>query len=74
MGTITIDTHGNEALEREAEELRLPQHKMPHCAEDAQGRAVWHLDPDSKGMVISFDPGLFCVREEEGVVTIERIF
>ena len=73
MGTITIDTHGNEGLEREAEELGLSQHKTKP-AEDAQGRAVWHLDPDSKGMVISFDPGLFCVREEEGVVTIERIF
>jgi hypothetical protein len=73
MGTITIDTHGNEGLEREAEELGLSQHKTKP-AEDARGRAVWHLDPDSKGMVISFDPGLFCVREEEGVVTIERIF
>ena len=72
MSTITLDTHGNEALEREAERLRLPRHKMPPCAEDAQGRAVWQLDPDSKGMVISFDPGIFNAREEEGVVTIER--
>jgi hypothetical protein len=72
MGTITIDTQGNEALEREAEELRLPQHKLRHCAEDAQGRAVWQLDPDSKGMVINFDPGIFNAREDEGVVAIER--
>jgi hypothetical protein len=68
METITIDTKGNKDLEKEAGELGLQE----RCAEDEAGRGIWRLAPESPGMRIEFDPAIFAVSLETGVVLIGR--
>jgi len=84
MSKITIDTEGNETLQRQARRLGLERHgaeegpgsagfqPAAECAEDSGGRAVWSLDPESMGMQINFPSDLFTATVDEGVVIIER--
>jgi hypothetical protein len=73
MERITIDTKGNSELEKEATELGLQEtHRPLAVAEDEAGRGIWRLAPESPGMRIEFDPAIFAVSVEAGVVLIER--
>jgi hypothetical protein len=71
LNTITIDTHGNERLQEEANELGLKTHPI-ECTEGAAGEGVWRLSPESPGVQISYDPALFTASLAEGKVIIAR--
>ena len=80
MSNITIDTQGDEVLQRQAERLGLKRNpeqagslrSQGACEEDSEGRAVWSLDPESRGMQIIFPSDLFTATVDQGIVIIER--